>query len=137
MTLTQHVTEILERAGKTFVEALLATQVLTPISTGKTVAVGGLGALISAVWTTAVKLEGSKVTELEDDAEHLFLDDDDDDDDDEEDEEDQPATPATPAPGSTVAPTPPTGQLAPVMNPGPVAPPQVDTANTPIGSQAQ
>lgn len=110
MTLEQHITEIIERATKTFVEAYAAAMLITPVSGGKSAAVGGIGALISAVWTTAIKLEGGKATDLlteaEDDAQHIFVDEDDDEDDDEVETDEN--GPELPAAGSKVAPGPPT-----------------------------
>lgn len=57
MDFQQHVLDVLVRAGKTFVETFIATFTLTGVDFNKGLLVGVLGALVSAVWTTAVKLE--------------------------------------------------------------------------------
>lgn len=59
MTVKQHIADVLERAAKTFLEALLPVWAATNFSFGKDALLSAGAAGVSAVWNVALKLEAA------------------------------------------------------------------------------
>lgn len=60
----QHVVDVITRAAKTLIETFAAVLGFTNLSAASSAKVGIIGAVISAVWTTGVKLEATYKTSI-------------------------------------------------------------------------